>query len=81
MTVYDFCHIGHARVLVVFDMVVRVLRAKGFDVKYIRNITDIDDKIIARATELGEPFNFSPGTRGVATRRQDSRFRFILFGR
>ena len=57
MTVYDFCHIGHARVLVVFDMVVRVLRAKGFDVKYIRNITDIDDKIIARATELGEPFN------------------------
>lgn len=57
MTVYDFCHIGHARVLVVFDMVVRVLRAKGFDVKYIRNITDIDDKIIARATEIGEPFD------------------------
>jgi cysteinyl-tRNA synthetase len=54
MTVYDFCHLGHARVMVVFDMVVRYLRARGFDVTYIRNITDIDDKIIKRAQENGE---------------------------
>ncbi|NIV52282.1 MAG: cysteine--tRNA ligase, partial [Gammaproteobacteria bacterium] len=43
MTVYDFCHLGHARVLVVFDMVVRYLRSIGFEVRYVRNITDIDD--------------------------------------
>ena len=55
MTVYDYCHLGHARVLVVFDMVVRALRARGFDVRYVRNITDIDDKIIVRAAELSEP--------------------------
>jgi cysteinyl-tRNA synthetase len=54
MTVYDYCHIGHARVLVVFDMVVRYLRARGFDVTYVRNVTDIDDKIIKRANENGE---------------------------
>tara|TARA_E500000331_G_scaffold246457_1_gene236900 strand:+ start:4199 stop:5647 length:1449 start_codon:yes stop_codon:yes gene_type:complete len=56
MTVYDYCHLGHARVLVVFDMVVRVLRSWGYTVDYVRNITDIDDKIIARAAELSEPF-------------------------
>ncbi len=54
MTVYDLCHIGHARVMVVFDIVTRFLRASGYDVTYIRNITDIDDKIIARANENGE---------------------------
>ncbi|HEY6896483.1 MAG TPA: cysteine--tRNA ligase [Rhodocyclaceae bacterium] len=54
MTVYDFCHLGHARVMVVFDMVARWLRASGFDVTYVRNITDIDDKIIKRAGENGE---------------------------
>jgi cysteinyl-tRNA synthetase len=54
MTVYDLCHLGHARVLVVFDTVVRYLRASGYEVNYIRNITDIDDKIIARANENGE---------------------------
>ncbi len=54
MTVYDYCHIGHARVLVVFDMVTRYLRARGYDVTYIRNITDIDDKIIRRAGENNE---------------------------
>ena len=54
MTVYDYCHLGHARVMVVFDMVQRWLRASGFEVDYVRNITDIDDKIIARAVERGE---------------------------
>src|SRR3546814_16501997 len=51
MTVYDYCHLGHARVMVVFDMVSRWLRASGLDVTYVRNITDIDDKIIKRALE------------------------------
>lgn len=57
MTVYDYCHIGHARVMVVFDVVVRWLKASGFAVTYVRNITDIDDKIIRRAQENGEHFN------------------------
>jgi len=57
MTVYDYCHLGHARVLVVFDMVTRWLRAAGFDVTYVRNITDIDDKIIKRAVENNEPMD------------------------
>ncbi len=55
MTVYDYCHIGHARVMVVFDMVQRWLRASGLKVTYVRNITDIDDKIIKRAVENKEP--------------------------
>lgn len=54
MTVYDYCHLGHARVMVVFDLVNRWLRASGYDVRYVRNITDIDDKIIRRAQENGE---------------------------
>ena len=54
MTVYDYCHIGHARVLVVFDMVQRWLKASGYAVTYVRNITDIDDKIIKRASENKE---------------------------
>ncbi|MFT3960253.1 cysteine--tRNA ligase [Propionivibrio sp.] len=54
MTVYDYCHLGHARVLVIFDMVQRWLRASGFAVTYVRNITDIDDKIIKRALENNE---------------------------
>jgi cysteinyl-tRNA synthetase len=56
MTVYDYCHVGHARVLVVFDVVYRYLRYLGLDVTYVRNITDIDDKIIKRALENGEEF-------------------------
>ena len=56
MTVYDLCHLGHARVMVVFDVVYRYLRALGLEVTYVRNITDIDDKIIRRAEERGEPF-------------------------
>jgi len=55
MTVYDYCHLGHARVMVVFDIVARWLRASGLDVTYVRNITDIDDKIIKRAAENHEP--------------------------
>jgi cysteinyl-tRNA synthetase len=54
MTVYDYCHLGHARVMVVFDMVARWLRASDYAVTYVRNITDIDDKIIRRAAENGE---------------------------
>jgi cysteinyl-tRNA synthetase len=54
MTVYDYCHIGHARVLVSFDVIVRFLRSQGWDVEYVRNITDVDDKIIRRAQENGE---------------------------
>lgn len=54
MTVYDYCHLGHARVLVVFDTVVRWFRASGYVVTYVRNITDIDDKIIKRALENNE---------------------------
>lgn len=56
MTVYDYCHVGHARVMVVFDTVVRYLRDQNYDVTYVRNITDIDDKIIKRAQENGEDF-------------------------
>jgi cysteinyl-tRNA synthetase len=55
MTVYDYCHLGHARVMLVFDVVRRWLRALGFEVTYVRNITDIDDKIIKRAQENHEP--------------------------
>jgi cysteinyl-tRNA synthetase len=55
MTVYDYCHLGHARMLVVFDVVARYLRALGYRLTYVRNITDIDDKIIKRANENGEP--------------------------
>ena len=54
MTVYDYCHLGHARVLVVFDMIARWLRQRGYPLTYVRNITDIDDKIIARASDNGE---------------------------
>ena len=56
MTVYDYCHLGHARVLVAFDVVARYLRSLGYRVTYVRNITDIDDKIIARANESGEDY-------------------------
>ena len=56
MTVYDLCHVGHARVLVAFDVVTRYLRAKGYKVTYVRNITDVDDKIIKRASDNGELF-------------------------
>ncbi len=54
ITAYDLCHIGHARSSVVFDVLYRYLRHKGYDVTFIRNFTDVDDKIIKRANEVGE---------------------------
>ncbi|MGZ5578879.1 MAG: cysteine--tRNA ligase, partial [Methylobacter sp.] len=57
MTVYDYCHIGHARVMVVFDTVARYFRYLGYDLTYVRNITDIDDKIIKRALENDEEYS------------------------
>lgn len=56
VTVYDYCHLGHARVLVVFDVIARFLRSQGWDLTYVRNLTDIDDKILRRADENGEPY-------------------------
>jgi cysteinyl-tRNA synthetase len=61
ITVYDYCHVGHARFLVVFDLVRRYLRHRGLQVNYVRNITDIDDKIIRRAAENGEPIEALTG--------------------
>ncbi len=61
MTVYDYCHLGHARVMVDFDLVQRWLRASGYEVRYVRNITDIDDKIIQRAVENGESISMLTG--------------------
>ncbi|WP_404299540.1 cysteine--tRNA ligase [Halomonas sp.] len=54
MTVYDYCHLGHARVMVAFDVITRYLRHRGYDVTYVRNVTDIDDKILRRADENNE---------------------------
>ncbi|MES0327808.1 MAG: cysteine--tRNA ligase [Gammaproteobacteria bacterium] len=71
MTVYDLCHLGHARVLVVFDTVTRYMRHSGYEVNYIRNITDIDDKIIARANENGEDFN-ALTTRFIEAMHEDA---------
>ena len=71
MTVYDYCHLGHARVLVVFDMIARWLRQHGYPLTYVRNITDIDDKIIARANENGETIG-ELTARFIATMNEDS---------
>ena len=70
MTVYDFCHMGHARVLVMFDVITRHLRRNFKDVKYIRNITDIDDKIIRRAIENNEDI-FSLTKRFIDAMHED----------
>ena len=64
MTIYDLCHVGHARFMMAFDMVQRWLRTLGYGVTYVRNITDIDDKIIRRALERGIPIR-------AADRRDD----------
>jgi cysteinyl-tRNA synthetase len=77
MTVYDYCHLGHARVMVVFDMVARYLRARGFEVTYIRNITDIDDKIIKRAAENKEDIN-ALTTRFIAAMNEDAQTLGVL---
>ena len=70
MTVYDRCHLGHARMLVNFDLVYRWLRASGYDVTYVRNITDIDDKIIERAAKNGETIQ-SLTSRMIAAMHED----------
>ena len=66
MTVYDLCHLGHARSMIAFDVVQRWLKASGFQVTYVRNVTDIDDKIIKRALENGETI------RGLTDRMIDA---------
>ena len=71
MTVYDYCHLGHARVMVVFDLVARWLRASGYRLTYVRNITDIDDKIIRRAAENGESIR-SLTDRFIAAMNEDA---------
>ena len=71
MTVYDYCHIGHARVLVVFDVVYRFLKHLGYDVTYVRNITDIEDKIINRAKENNEEY-FHLTQRFIDAMHQDA---------
>ncbi|CAK0743903.1 cysteine--tRNA ligase [Gammaproteobacteria bacterium] len=77
MTVYDYCHIGHARVMVVFDVVVRYLRNRGFAVTYVRNITDIDDKIIHRAAENSEDIS-TLTARFITAMRQDAQSLGVL---
>ena len=71
MTVYDYCHLGHARVMVVFDVVVRYLREAGYDVTYVRNITDVDDKIIQRANENHEDIH-ALTTRFITVMNEDA---------
>ena len=79
VTVYDYCHVGHARCYVAFDIIQRWLRYRGYDVTYVRNITDIDDKIIRRAAENGEPDRVADGAlhrrhaRGLRGARASSR--------
>src|SRR5688572_32168366 len=70
ITVYDYCHVGHGRMLVVFDVVRRHLQASGYEVTFVRNITDIDDKIIRRAADNGEPME-QLTARFIAAYRED----------
>ncbi|WP_216638575.1 cysteine--tRNA ligase [Endozoicomonas arenosclerae] len=70
MTVYDLCHIGHARTVTAFDVVSRYLRAKGYNLTYVRNVTDIDDKIIRRSIENGETIDVLTD-RMIAAMRED----------
>lgn len=77
ITTYDYCHLGHARMLVAFDVVVRYLRVKGYGVNYVRNITDIDDKILARAAQNGELFS-DLTDRFIAAMHEDERSLSIL---
>lgn len=77
MTVYDYCHIGHGRLFVVYDVVARYLRSQGYQVTYVRNITDIDDKIIKRANENGEPYT-AVVERFVQATHEDERALSVL---
>ena len=77
ITTYDYCHLGHARMLVAFDMVVRHLRSHGYEVTYVRNITDIDDKILSRARENGEVFS-DLTERFITAMHEDERALSIL---
>jgi cysteinyl-tRNA synthetase len=72
MTAYDYCHIGHGRIFTVFDTIVRFLRFKGYDVNYVRNITDIDDKIIHRANQNNESI-YSLTSRMIAAMDADEK--------
>ncbi len=77
MTVYDYCHIGHARVMVAFDVVARWLRFRGYKLTYVRNITDIDDKIIRRANENGEGFLDLTGRMIAAMHEDEARLNVL----
>ena len=77
ITTYDYCHLGHARCLVAFDIIVRYLRSRGLEVRYVRNITDIDDKILARAEANGEIFS-TLTERFIAAMHEDERALGIL---
>ncbi|CCE25155.1 cysteine--tRNA ligase [Methylotuvimicrobium alcaliphilum] len=77
MTVYDYCHVGHARVMVVFDVVARYLRYLGYSLTYVRNVTDIDDKIIQRARDNGEDFQ-SLTERFIEAMHEDERALSVL---
>ncbi|WP_150304992.1 cysteine--tRNA ligase [Pseudomonas saliphila] len=77
MTVYDYCHIGHARVMVAFDVISRWLRYRGYDLTYVRNITDIDDKIIRRANENGETFQALTGRMIAAMHEDETRLNVL----
>ncbi|MEY3668199.1 MAG: hypothetical protein RL572_1739 [Pseudomonadota bacterium] len=77
VTTYDYCHVGHARMFVAFDVVVRYLRHRGYQVTYIRNITDIDDKILRRARENNELFS-DLTERFIAAMREDEEALFVV---
>ncbi len=77
LTTYDYCHIGHARMFVAFDVVVRYLRSRGYQVTYVRNITDIDDKILRRANENNELFS-DLTQRFIDATREDEEALFVL---
>ncbi|UZH08060.1 MULTISPECIES: cysteine--tRNA ligase [unclassified Halomonas] len=77
MTVYDYCHLGHARVMVAFDVITRYLRERGYEVNYVRNITDIDDKILKRADENGESIS-ALTERMIDAMHEDEQRLFVL---
>ena len=76
MTVYDHCHIGHARVLIAFDVITRFLRSQGWNVEYVRNITDIDDKILHRAQQNNEAYT-ALTERFIAAMHEDEKALYV----